>query len=56
MGKLGVQLKAWSDRMDEFAEKAEHEVLEHKTKLLRGIEELRGRSLDAQLKRRLPRR
>jgi len=52
MEKLGAQLKEWGGRMDEFTEKAEHEVLEHKTKLLREIEEFRVRSLDAQLKLR----
>lgn len=50
MEKLGAQLRAWGERIDVFAEKAEHEALEHKTKLLREIEEFKARSLEAQLK------
>lgn len=52
MAKLNAQLKVWSARMDEFAEKAEHEALEHKTKLQREIEEFKTRRLEAQLKLR----
>jgi hypothetical protein len=48
--KLSAQLKVWSARMDEFAEKAEHEALEHKTKLQREIEEFKARRLEAQIK------
>jgi xylose isomerase len=52
MNKLNAQLKAWGDRIDEFTERAEHEALEHKAKLLLEIEELKARRLDAQLKLR----
>lgn len=52
MDKLGAQLKAWGDSVDEFTERAQHEALEHKTKLLREIEEFKARSLEAQLKLR----
>lgn len=50
--KLSAELKTWSARIDEFAEKAEHEALEHKTKLLREIEEFKARRLEAQVKLR----
>jgi len=50
MEKLGVQLRAWSERIDFLTEKAEHEALEQKTKLLREIEEFKARSQEAQLK------
>ncbi|MHB0996043.1 MAG: sll1863 family stress response protein [Elusimicrobiales bacterium] len=52
MDKLNAQLKALGDRIDEFTEKAEHEALEHKTKLLREIEEFNTRRLEAQFKLR----
>jgi len=52
MEKLGTQLKAWGERIDMFTEKAEHEALEHRTKLLREIEEFKTRSLEAQMKLR----
>lgn len=50
--KLDEQLKAWSARIDELAEKAEHEALEHKTKLQREIEDFKVRRLEAQFKLR----
>jgi len=50
MEKLGAQLRAWSEKMDFLTEKAEHEALEQKTKLLREIEEFKARSQEAQLK------
>lgn len=52
MDKLSAQLKVWSARIDEFAEKAEHEALEHKTKLLREIEGFKSLRLEAQFKLR----
>lgn len=52
MERLGAQLKAWGDKIDEFADKAEHEALEHKTKLRREIEDFKARRLEAQLKLR----
>lgn len=50
--KLDEQLKVWSARIDELAGKAEHEALEHKTKLQREIEEFKVRHLEAQFKLR----
>lgn len=50
--KLSAQLKVWSARIDDFTEKAGHEALEHKTKLLREIEEFNARRLEAQIKLR----
>jgi len=52
MEKLSAQLKNWGDRINEFAEKAEHEALEHKTKLQREIADFESRRLEAQLKLR----
>ena len=52
MAKLSAQLKVWSDRIDELAEKAEHEALEHKTKLRREISDFKVRRLEAQMKLR----
>lgn len=50
--KLSAQLKVWGVRIDEFTEKAEHEALEHKTKLLREISEFNAKRLEGQLKLR----
>lgn len=52
MNKLNAQLKALGDRIDELAEKAEHEALEQKTKLLHEIEDFKTRRLEAQNKLR----
>ena len=49
---LNDQLKILGARIDEFTEKAEHEALAHKTRLLREIAEFNVKRLDAQLKLR----
>lgn len=50
--KLSAQLKAWGDSIHDLRETAEHEALEHKTKLLREIADFNNRHLAAQIKLR----
>lgn len=50
--KLNARLKALGARIDEFAERAEYDALEHKTRLLREISEFNLKRLEAQLKLR----
>lgn len=50
--RLSEQLKVWSARIDEFTERASHEALEHKTRLMREISDLNAKRLDAQIKLR----
>jgi len=45
--KLTTQLKEWNATIDHLASKVELQAMEHKIKLLRELDELRTRRLDA---------